>query len=199
MPRRQKVKIFLVDDNKSFTAVAEKYLEQKGYSVTVHNHPGKVVETIKKENFHILVVDLKMPEVGGEELIRQIRRFDPHICIIVVTGYPSIDSALNTMKLRVYDYLQKPFDMEVLTETIAKAIKELGIYTDPEEELKRNIGAKLRKLRKENSFTLKNLSSKTGLSQSLISKIELGNTSASVATLLKIANALNVPIKVFFE
>ncbi len=199
MARRQKIRILIVDDNKPFTNVAQSFLEQKNHIVKVLNHPGKALDMLKKENFHILLLDLKMPDQSGEELLDKIRKQDPHLCVIVVTGYPSVESALSTMKLKAFDYLQKPFDMNVLAEVIDKAVYELGIYTDPEEELKRAIGTKLRQLRKDASYTLKNLSTKTSLSQSLISKIELGNTSASIATLLKLANALNVPIKVFFE
>lgn len=199
MSRRQKVKILLVDDNKSFSAVAKSFLEQKNFLVSVLDHPSKVVDTIKSESFHILVLDLKMPGETGEELLAKIRKVDQHLCVIIVTGYPSVESALETMKLKAYDYLQKPFDMNVLLEVVNRAVNEFGIFTDPEEELKKTIGIKLRQLRKESSYTLKNLSTKTGLSQSLISKIELGNTSASIATLLKLANALNVPIKLFFD
>jgi len=199
MSKRQKVRILIVDDNTSFSNVAKSFLEQKNYSVRTLENPESALDLIKKENFHILVLDLKMPGVSGAELLSRIRKYDPHLCVIVVTGYPSVESALETMKMSAYDYLQKPFDMNVLADVIGRAINELGIFTDPEEELKKNIGSTLRKLRKENGFTLKNLSSKTGLSQSLISKIELGNTSASIATLLKLANALNVHIKVFFD
>ena len=199
MTKKQKVRVMIVDDNKSFTNVAQSFLEQKNYMVKVLNHPSEVMDALKKESFHVLVLNLKMPDQSGDELLEKIRRFDPHLCVIVVTGYPSVESALKTMKLKAFDYLQKPFDMNVLSDTIDRAVHELGIYTDPEEELKRVIGQRLRKYRKECNFTLKNLSSKTGLSQSLISKIELGNTSASIATLLKLANSLNVPIKVFFE
>lgn len=199
MPRKQKVKILIVDDNKSFTAVSQKFLEQKSYLVKALNNPTKVLELIRKENFHLMILDLKMPEQDGEDILKEIRNFDPHLCVIVVTGFPTVESAISTMKLGAYDYLQKPFDMNLLSDVIDAAINEYGIYTDPEEELKISIGSRLRKLRKEKSFTLKNLSSKTGLSQSLISKIELGNTSASVATLLKLSNALSVHIRVFFE
>lgn len=199
MSRKQKVKLLIIDDNKSFTSVAKAFFEEKGFVVKVLDHPSKAVETIKSESFHIMVLDLKMPGESGEELLAKIRKVDQHLCVIIVTGFPSIESALETMKLKAYDYLQKPFDMNALLDVVNRAVGEFGIYTDPEEELKKSIGIKLRQLRKQSSYTLKNLSTKTGLSQSLISKIELGNTSASIATLLKLANSLNVPIKLFFE
>jgi len=199
MAKKQRVKILIVDDNESFTNVAKSFLEQKNHFVKVLNHPSGVTETLRGESFHIIVLDLKMPDQSGEQLLEEIRKNDPHICVIIVTGYPSVESALQTMKMKAYDYLQKPFDMNVLSDVIDRAVQELGIYTDPEEEIKRIIGTRLRQLRKDNNYTLKNLSTKTGLSQSLISKIELGNTSASIATLLKLANALNVHIKTFFE
>ena len=199
MAKKQRIKVLIVDDDRAFTEVVKLYLERTGYVVTVLNDAENVIETIKRDSFHIMVLDLKMPDQSGEELLEMIRKHDPHICVIVATGFPSVESALRTMKQNAFDYMQKPFDIKTLEETIQRAVHELGIYTDPEEELKRLIGERLRSFRKTRGYTLKTLSIKTGLSQSLISKIELGNTAASVSTLLKLSNALNVQVKNFFE
>lgn len=199
MAKKQRIRILIVDDDKPFTEVAKHYLERSGYLITILNSSEGVVEEIKSGDYHIMILDLKMPDKSGEELLEMVRKHDPHICVIVATGYPTVESALRTMKQNAFDYLQKPFDMKTLEATIQRAVRELGIYTDPEEELKRTIGERLRAFRKGRGFTLKTLSVKTGLSQSLISKIELGNTAASVSTLLKLANALNIHIKDFFS
>lgn len=199
MAKKQKIRILIVDDDKSFTDVVRLYLERVGYIVQVLNDNEGVLDLLKSESFHIMILDLKMPGQSGETLLEAVRHQDPHICVIVATGFPSVESALTTMKQDAFDYLQKPFDMKVLEDTIQRAVRELGIYTDPEQELKRLIGERLRMFRKTRGYTLKTLSVKTGLSQSLISKIELGNTAASVSTLLKLANALNIQIRNFFE
>ncbi len=198
MAKKQRIRILIVDDDKPFTEVAKHFLERSGYLITILNSSEGVVEEVKSGDYHIMILDLKMPDRSGEELLESVRKHDPHICVIVATGYPTVESALRTMKQNAFDYLQKPFDMKTLDATIQRAVRELGIYTDPEEELKRSIGERLRAFRKGRGYTLKTLSVKTGLSQSLISKIELGNTAASVSTLLKLANALNIHIKDFF-
>jgi len=199
MAKKQRIRVLIVDDDKPFTEVAKHYLERSGYLITILNSSEGVVEEIKSGDYHIMILDLKMPDKSGEELLEMVRKHDPHTCVIVATGYPTVESALRTMKQNAFDYLQKPFVMKTLEATIQRAVRELGIYTDPEEELKRTIGERLRAFRKGRGFTLKTLSVKTGLSQSLISKIELGNTAASVSTLLKLANALNIHIKDFFS
>jgi DNA-binding NtrC family response regulator len=199
MAKKQRIRVLIVDNDSGFTEVAKLYLERTGYVVTVLNDSGGVLVLLKSENFHVMILDLNMPDQNSEDLLEAVRKQNPHLCVIVATGSPSVESALRTMKQDAFDYLQKPFDIKVLEETIQRAVRELGIYTDPEEELKRSIGGRLRTFRKTRGFTLKTLSVKTGLSQSLISKIELGNTAASVSTLLKLSNALNVHIKNFFE
>ena len=157
------------------------------------------MDKLKEKQYQIIILDLKMPGISGEELLKKIREFDKDICIIIYTGYPSIKSAVETMKYQVFDYLKKPLEIDAFREVIKKAIKEKGLVMSPEESLNREIGRKIRELRKKNGLTLKHLANRTGLSVSLISQIELAKTSASVSTLYKIASALGVKMSYFFS
>ena len=195
----KKLKILVIDDDKDMCDFLTGFLTEEGYIVKTLNKGSKVISELKKENYQIVLLDLKMPDIKGEEVLKQIRRTDTDICIIVITAYPSIDSAIETLKNEAYDYIKKPFKIAELREVIQSAVKKKGLVANPEEILNIEIGGKVRGLRKQLKLTLKQLAGRTGLSVSLISQIELAKTSASVSTLHKLSRALNMDLVYFFE
>ena len=199
MTEHREINILIADENKPFTDATKSFLNNNGYIVTVINDMEGIYSELEKGKYQIFVLDMKMPEGTGEAILRQVKEKYPQICIITTMSYPPMDASLSFIREKAYGFLQKPFEPNELSELIWKAVSENRVFFDPEEESKKAIGRRLRVLRKQHSYTLKVLSNKTGLSQSLISKIELGRTAASVATLLKLSLALEVPIKVFFE
>jgi DNA-binding NtrC family response regulator len=195
----KKVRILIVDDDPDVCEYLQKFLSKDGYDVTTVSQPSMVLDELKEKAYQIIILDLKMPGMSGEELLRRIRAVDSDICIIIYTGYPSVDSAVETMKQQVFDYIKKPFNIEDFRAVIRKAVQEKGLIVSPEIRLNQEIGQKIRTLRKKKNLTLKQLANRTGLSVSLISQIELAKTSASVSTLYKIACALGIKIGYFFS
>lgn len=191
-------KILIVDDDQDICEYMETMLEANGYEVDTISDPTTVVEAIRANEYHVLVIDLMMPELGGIELIQQIRRIDTDVAIVVSTGYPSVDTAVDALKLNVSDYIRKPFDIEEFREMIADVLRRKGILLNPEEELHRSIGGIVRRIRKEQDLTLKQLARRTGLSVSLLSQIERAESSASVSSLYKIASGLGIKLTVLF-
>ena len=191
-------KILIVDDEKDICAYMETMLSASGYQVATMTDPTSVVERIREEEFHILVIDLMMPQIDGIELIERIRRVDTDVAIVVFTGYPSVETAIDALKLNVSDYVKKPFDIETFRDTISDVLKRKGIVFNMEERLHQSIGEIVRRLRKENALTLKQLARRTGLSPSLLSQIERAESSASVSSLYKIASGLGVKLTVLF-
>jgi len=120
----KKVRILIVDDDPDVCEYLEKFLSRDGYDVTCIGNPTKVLDELKGKTYQIIVLDLKLPGLSGEELLRQIREVDSDICIIIYTGYPSVDSAVETMKQHVFDYIKKPFNIEDFRAVIRKAIQE---------------------------------------------------------------------------
>ncbi|MFQ5457511.1 MAG: response regulator [Myxococcota bacterium] len=194
-----KIKILVVDDDKDVCEYLRQLLTEEGFRVKATTDPTTVLGELKKERFHLVILDLKMPKLGGVELMQQIRKHDSDIIVIVLTAYPSVESAVDTMKHDAFDYLQKPFKVEELREIITTAIREKGLLTNLEERLNSEIGRRVRELRQEQKLTLKQLASRTGLSVSLISQIELAKSAASISTLYKIVTALGVSFSTFFE
>ena len=192
------IRILIIDDDKDICEYMQILLSQTGYDVQTRTEPIKALELLKEEEFHVVILDIMMPDISGMELLEQIRSFDSDIAIIIFTGYPSVDTAVTSMKYNVSDYIKKPFDVTEFTQTLEQILREKGLLTDPEEQLLATIGQNLRRLRKERSLTLKQVSRRTGLSVSLLSQIERAESSASVSSLFKLARALDVKLTELF-
>lgn len=192
------VNILVVDDDRDICDYVKTLLTATGYGVTTLTDPTLAVDLIKHSEFHVIVIDLMMPKLDGIALIQLIRKFDNDVAIVVFTGYPSLDTAVEALKLNVSDYIKKPFEPDELRDKLAEILRKKGVHLDPEEELHKTIGAQIRAFRKERDLTLKQLARRTGLSVSLLSQIERAESSASVSSLYKIAAALGVKLTQLF-
>ncbi len=192
------INILIIDDDEDICEYMELLLTQSGYEVVTETNPRQGLERLRDEEFHVVVLDIMMPELNGMEVLEEIRSFDSDIAIIIFTGFPSVDTAVTSMKYDVSDYIKKPFDVDEFNETLENILREKGLLTDPEEQLLRTIGRNIRQARKERSLTLKQMSRRTGLSVSLLSQIERAESSASVSSLYKLARALDCPLTDFF-
>ncbi len=199
MPRKPPaIRVLVVDDDEAICEFMETFLQKEGFEVTTLTDPQGAEEAVRQGGYHILVLDLMMPAVEGLEVLRRIRKVDDDIAVIVFTGYPSLESAVEAMELDAVGYLQKPFDPERFREVLERVVRKKGLLRSPEEDLQRVIGQTIRNLRKEQGLTLKQMARRTGLSVSLLSQIERAESSASISSLYKIATALDRPMSTFF-
>ena len=199
MPRSAaQVEILIVDDDKEICEYMETFLARDGFLVKTLNAPQDAVEEVRSGKYHIVVLDLMMPKLDGIELLKQIRKVDSDIAVVIFTGYPSLESAVASMKLDAVDYIKKPFNPDEFREVIERVMKRKGLARSPEEELHRVIGTTIRFLRKERGLTLKQMARRTSLSVSLLSQIERAESSASISSLYKIALALDTRITRLF-
>lgn len=194
-----KLRVLVIDDDQEVLTSLTEFLTREGYQVTAVRDPRQALPEVKDGRHQIALLDVRMPELDGVTLLRQIRALDSDLCVIVMTGYPSVESAVDTMKAQAFDYLAKPFEAEQLREVLARAVREKGLVIDPEERVNRLLGTTVRSLRKERELTLRQLANKTGLSVSLISLIELGKSAASISALWQLASALGVPASALLE
>ena len=199
MAQRMKLRILVIDDDEDICLYLKEFLSREGYRVTTVTRPVEALPEIKDGRHQIVLLDVRMPDVDGVQLLRQIRAIDSDVCVIIMTAYPSVESAVDTLKADAFDYLRKPFELDQMRQVIQRAIREKGLMIDAEERVNQVLGSKIRQLRKERSLTLKQLANKTALSVSLISQIELGKSAASVSTLRKLATALGVTMSYLFE
>jgi len=199
MATKQRLNVLVVDRDESSNIEIKDFLAQQGYHSHAVTEPGDVVLEIKRGRFQLVLLDVSPPGCGGIDLLEQIRNADSDICVIAMTGLASVEAAVRTLKSHAFDYLQKPLEMEELQAVIQAAIREKGLLVDLETRLNHVVGGRLRECRTEASLTLKQLATRTGLSVSLISQIELGKSAASMSTLHKLATALQVKMGHFFE
>jgi DNA-binding NtrC family response regulator len=192
------IKILVVDDEPDNATLFEALLLRQGYGVTTLADPTRVLQTLKDHDFHLVILDVMMPKMTGTEVLEQIRTFDDDIAIIIATGFPTVESAVVSLKHAASDYVRKPVDPEVFVATVKRVLDKKGITRDPEAELHRAIGRFIREGRTRQNLTLKQLARRTGLSVSLLSQIERAESSASIASLYRIASALRVRMSELF-
>jgi DNA-binding NtrC family response regulator len=116
--------ILFVDDDKVILDMADRYLSREGYTVSLADSGLKAMELLKEKNFDIVFTDFKMPEISGIELLSAIKEYRPETEVIIVTGHGTMESAIQAMKIGSYDYLQKPFKLELLKLIIERIIEE---------------------------------------------------------------------------
>jgi ribosome-binding protein aMBF1 (putative translation factor) len=109
--------------------------------------------------------------------------------VIVVTGYPSLEDMRLTFKMNVFDYLSKPFSLAQLRQTLRNAIETFGLGKTPQDRLRERLGHRIKVLRVERDWSLKDLAASTKLSVSQISAIERGTHLPSMESLLAISRA----------
>jgi two-component system, sensor histidine kinase and response regulator len=101
--------ILVIDDDEIIRLSCEQILQKSGYKVEAYGNGYQGIERLKQIRPPLLVVDIKMPELDGFEVIKIVRKIDPDLVIVVITGYATIETAVDAMKMGAYDFLPKPF------------------------------------------------------------------------------------------
>jgi DNA-binding NtrC family response regulator len=190
--------ILVVDDDKDVCEYLEDFLTSDGYIVSCVNDPTRALDALRESEFHVCILDLMMPKLSGIDLLNQIRRADDDIAVIILTGFPSLETATASIEQEVSAYIRKPFSIDEFREALGRIAKKKGLVIRREDELHMTIGRNIRELRKSRGLTLKQMSRRTKLSVSLLSQIERAESSASVSSLFKVATALDVRITELF-
>jgi DNA-binding NtrC family response regulator len=190
--------VLVVDDDKDVCEYMREFLTHDGHSVTTITDPTEALGVFRNGSYHLVVLDLMMPKLAGIDLLSQIRRQDADVAVVILTGYPSLETASASIEHEVAAYIKKPFSIDEFRTVVARIAKRKGLALSAEEALHATIGRNIRALRKGRTLTLKQMSRRTGLSVSLLSQIERAESSASVSSLYKVAKALDVPITELF-
>ncbi len=199
MTSKQRLSVLVVDQDEATTIDLKEYLAREGYRVQLLSEPTQAAQEVRQNSYQLVFVDVSPGNQAGLDALAAMRAIDSDLCVIAMTGLPSVEMAVATMKHQAFHYLQKPLDNDELNAVIEAAVDEKGLLVDLETHLNTEVGRCIREHRKERSLTLKQLANRTGLSVSLISQIELGKSAASMSTLHKLATALQVKMTSFFE
>jgi response regulator RpfG family c-di-GMP phosphodiesterase len=115
-------RVLIVDDEPSICDILEKFLKKKGYEVARASDGAQALKIIDKDPIDIVVSDIKMPGISGVELLQKIREQRKNMPVLITTGFPTLDTAIEALKLGAYDYLTKPFHLEEIGEKIRRAL-----------------------------------------------------------------------------
>ncbi len=132
--------ILIVDDEEDTLDACTQILTKSAYQVDTSNSGKEALEKIKANSYNVVVADIKMPKMNGIELLEAAKKIDPGLIVIMITGYPDLDTAVEAMREGAYDYVTKPFTPEQLRMVIRKALerqKLLRENTELRERLKR--------------------------------------------------------------
>ena len=116
--------ILFVDDDQQILDVVKTYLNRHGYLVDTINNGKQALEKIKQTEYAAVFTDLIMPEISGLDLLKSTKSVSPSTEIIIVTGYGTIESAIEALKHGSYDYLQKPINFERLKVLIDRILEK---------------------------------------------------------------------------
>ena len=133
-------KVLIMEDETSVAEGLQMILEDEGYEVDIASTGRSAMDTLRKKGVDLLVADLRLPDMDGMEVVREVKAKRPSTKVIVMTGYPSVSSAVDAMKLGVSDYLPKPFwgdDFKTAVETALKERKEDTLKQEPDRADKR--------------------------------------------------------------
>jgi DNA-binding NtrC family response regulator len=117
-----KASILIVDDENVVRDSLAKWFEEEGYSVDTATSAREALLKLPHQRWDLALVDIKMPGMDGLELHRKIREVDPNLIVIIMTGYASVETAVQALKDGAYDYIMKPFDPDDLTHAVVKAL-----------------------------------------------------------------------------
>ncbi|MBA3035942.1 MAG: response regulator [Desulfobacterium sp.] len=128
---KEPLKIMIVDDEFSILQIFKEYLEATtNYNVIAENNGLIAIEIIKQQKIDCCFLDISMPEIDGIELAKQIHLHDNTIPIVMITGHPTAENAIKTLKNGVVDFLTKPFEMSKIQQTIQRVMKERELFVN---------------------------------------------------------------------
>jgi len=131
--------ILIVDDEKSLRDMLAILLQREGYCVVLADNGVQALEEVGQHEIDLIVTDMKMPHMGGLELLKKLREQDNQVSVLVMTAYSSTEEAVEAMKLGAYDYITKPFKNDEIRLVIKKALERKELQRE-NQRLKQQLG-----------------------------------------------------------
>ena len=135
----EQIKVMLVDDDDPVREAIAEILERKGWLVGSFHRAEDAVAALGKESYDVVLADINMPGISGMEFLNLAKEVAPDTPVVIITGYPSIDLAVEAMKVGAVDFLAKPFKVEELEITVRKAVNNAKVVRlDPPNRMNRS-------------------------------------------------------------
>jgi DNA-binding NtrC family response regulator len=120
-------RVLVVDDDKSVREMISSLIREMGEEVEIAVNGADAWKKIKQTPFDLVITDLKMPKMDGINLLKKIKEKPWETVVIILTGYASVKTAIESLKLGAYDYVEKPFSLINLEFTIKRALEKLEL------------------------------------------------------------------------
>src|SRR5512138_3022326 len=135
-------RVLVVDDEPTLLRALEALLRKKGYEVTGLESSIVATQRLAQQDFDVALLDVKMPDLSGLELLTAVKHRRPEVDVIMMTGHATVETALSAVKAGAYDYLTKPFeDVEIVARAVSKAAERKQLF-DRNRELERQLSAR---------------------------------------------------------
>lgn len=124
------MRILVVDDEAVIRDALKRILGDQHFFVEICSSGYGAIELLQKQNFDLIVTDLKMPGMNGIEVLKAVKTLQPNVPVIIITGYAAVDTAVEAMKCGAFDYLSKPFAPDQFLEKVEDALKQRRLSDD---------------------------------------------------------------------
>ena len=118
--------ICIIDDEPDLVEACSDILTREGYQVDKCTNGEQGLNLLLSRDFDLALIDLMMPRINGIQILQEVKKKNPKCAVIIFTGYPTIESAVSSLRAGAYDYLVKPFMATQLTAMVKKALEEKG-------------------------------------------------------------------------
>ncbi len=119
-----KQRILVIDDEAIVRVSCDRVLGPEGYDVELTSRGDEALRRLDAERFDLVLTDLKMPDMDGLEVLKKIKEKWPHIPVIIITGYGTISTAVQAIKLGAYEYIEKPFNPEDILSVVKRSLED---------------------------------------------------------------------------
>jgi DNA-binding NtrC family response regulator len=117
-----KGRILVIDDEGIVRTSCVRTLKPEGYDVVSAQNGSEGLRMLEERKFDVVLTDLKMPDIDGIEVLRKVRETWPDTEVIIITGYQTVDTAVKSIKLGAFDYIEKPFTPDTLIAAVTNAM-----------------------------------------------------------------------------
>ncbi len=160
---KEPIHILIAEDDKAFRALLFETLKTPEREIRLAANGKEALEALKTSNFDLLITDIRMPEMGGIELLKEAKKIRSNLLVIIITGYASLETAIQALREGAYDYIRKPFNIEELKVSIENACMRIFLERE-NQRLLENLKKAYHELKEykkneisENLISIKNL------------------------------------------
>src|SRR6476660_8917011 len=122
--QEERPRVLVVDDEKFIREILAEFLGMEGYLVRTAEDGSSALAELGRSHYDLVISDLKMPRMGGMELLEAITKVAPHALTVIMTGFGTVETAIDAMKRGAYDYILKPFKVEEVIHIVQRGLEK---------------------------------------------------------------------------